>query len=262
MESTPRCRALSDRKNAFALFAPLLVAAVIWLVCTSRDAAAAPLTIEVDDAQNVTLSGSSDSLRSAVAELCRRGQINLVAYEAEDRPIAADYRNVPMADALGRLLRSEIYVAGLRAAGRRDQPLVTWLRVSGSKAGAVQSPPGVESADDPMPAEPTSAASAIDLGVAPNVIQLALTSNDSSTRERARRTIAETVQGNLLPLQRYLQRDAERSAAELAPFAYSSEVINGLMAVAQDVHERTQLQAILESLRLHQSSAGRRTFVR
>jgi len=220
--------------------------------CEAR--AAESLTIEVDSTQKVTIMGSSDSLRGAIADLCTRANVRLLAYEAEDRPFSASYQQLPLSEALARLLRSEIFLVGLRPRDDGGGDLVTWLRVSGAKGG-VGGPLFAAGATDTR--FPTSLAAAIDLGVAANVIETVLTSDDTIARNNARRTILENLRSNPAPLQRFLETAPATLAEQLMEFPHATEFLNSLQSVGRDVKQRSQIQTILRGIRARQDAARR-----
>jgi hypothetical protein len=219
-----------------------------------QDGRAAPgLAIEVDARQRVTMSGSSDSLRSAIAELCERAGVALVAYEAEDRPFTAAYQDVPLSEALARLLRSEIFLVGVRPSHDGSGQVVSWLRVSGASGGIGGGPLRAGTPGPPA----TTTIGGIDIGVSPEVVQTALTSDDTIARNTARRTILENLRSDPAALQRLLESDPVSVVDQLAGARHAAELLNSLQSVASGVKERTQIQTLLRSLRLRQEAARR-----
>jgi hypothetical protein len=229
-------------------------ASVVLLVAGATCSYAAPPTIEVYDSQRVTVSGSFDSLRGAVTELCRRAGVDLRAYEAEDRSFTASYEDLSLADALARLLRSEIYLAGLRP-GERGGAVVTWLRVSGSKGGVATPPTPALAALAPAAVTLEPGIEAIELGVAPKIVETALTSSDTAARNTARRRILEALSEDQASLQRYIDRDVTLVVDELAGFPHAADLVSSLQNVTRDMDERNHIQAILRALRLRQLDA-------
>lgn len=217
---------------------------------------ASPPVVAVRDAQHVTVAGNFDSLRAAITELCRRAGVELQAYEAADRPFAASYEDIPLAEALERLLRSEIYLAGLRPV-EHGRPVVTWLRVSGSVAGV--SAPQPSDLVPPAAVRLKSGIEAIELGVAPKIVETALTSSDTAARNTARRRILDALSEDQASLQRYVNRDVELVVDELAPFPHAVELVSVLQNMTRDTDERKQFQEILRVLRLRQLDAEGRS---
>jgi hypothetical protein len=232
----------------------LVAAAIVAMTAGAGQALGADgLTIDVDDAQKVTIVGSSDSLRSAITDLCTRADVRLVAYEAEDRPFSASYQQLPLSEALARLLRSEIFLVGLRPREQGAGELVTWLRVSGAKGGVG----GALIAGGAQSAPSANAAAAIDLGVAAEVIETALTSDDTIARNNARRTMLENLRSNPAPLQRYLETDVMILVEQLVEFPHAAEFLNSLQSVGGDVKQRSQIQTVLRGIRARQDAARR-----
>lgn len=234
-------------RTALATFAAVCAGAA-----AGGSALAQPFRIEVDAAQNVTISGSTDSLREAITEICERAGVELVSYDAEDRPFSASYQDVPLSEALSRILRSEIYLVGLRP-GERG-PVVSWLRVSGA-SGAVGGAP--LRAGAPQASRPGTVAG-IDIGVAADVIDTALTSDDTIARNNARRLILQNLRGNPAALERLLERDPAEIVDQLLGSRHAAELLSSLQSVASDVKHRTQIQTILRGLRLRQEAERRK----
>lgn len=215
-------------------------------------ASAAPLAIDVDAAQTVTITGSSDSLRAAIAEICQRADVKLVAYEAPDRPFSASYQHIPLSEALGRLLRSEIFLVGVRSSDNASEPVVTWLRVSGSTGGVANVP--IPDSASAQPPAASSAGSSVDLGVGPALVEAALTSQDTFARNNARRAILEALRGDPASLERFLDTDVAMVVDQMAAFPHSAELLNSLQSVTTNVEQRTKIQTLLRSLRMRQDA--------
>jgi len=236
------------------LVTAVALAAGVELAATP--APAAPLSIDVEAGQTITISGSSDSLRAAIAEICQRADVKLVAYEAPDRPFSAAYNRIPLSEALGRLLRSEIFLVGLRP-GDKSEQVVTWLRVSGATGGVAGAPApgGAAAAAAPAPGSPGPT---VDLGVAQLLVDTALTSDDTFARNNARRTILEALRGDPAPLERFLDTDVGATVDQMAGYQHAAELLNSLQSVTTNVEQRTKIQTLLRSLRLRQDADRRK----
>jgi hypothetical protein len=236
------------------------LAILVALVSGARDAQAssAELSIEVDGAQNVTVVGSGPSLRDTIVEICERANVKLLAYEAADRSFSASYRDIPLSEALARLLRSEAYLAGVQSgSGTPPSTQVNWLRVTGSAGGVggVARPVSAAAAQRMENAE--SAFSRIDLGVPPKVLETALASGDAGARNSARRAVILALREDPAPLERSLARDTSEFVKKLAVFPHAVELVQSLESVAGDANERTLLRGLTHDLRVRQE-AGRR----
>ena len=220
-------------------------------------AATDSLTIDVDARQNVTIAGSSESLHEAVAALCARAGVALMAYEADDRAISVSYRGIALSDALARLLRSEVYLAGVRA-DERGGTQVTWLRVTGSIGGprrpVAANFPGVNGAEVPVSRRVAS----IDLGVAPRIVETALSSDDVTARGGARRAIILSLREDRAALERYLARDSAEVIDELVVFPHAAELLQSLEGVTADSSSRTLLRGLTHELRVRQEADRRK----
>jgi hypothetical protein len=231
-----------------------ILASALLLVAGGRDSngSTESLSLELDSGQSVTLVGNGESLRATIAELCARANVELIAYEAADRPFAASYHGVPLAEVLARLLRSEVYLAGVRPGRERARTEVTWLRVTGSAGGVTELGPsmstkGVEKA----------AYAHIELGVSSKVIETALGSADVGARSSARRAVILALREDATPLERYLTGDTSELVSQLAPYPHAVELAQSLESVADDANERTLLRGVTHALRVRQEADRR-----
>jgi hypothetical protein len=223
--------------------------AAVLAIVIATVANAAAVTIAVDDAQNVTVSGSSESLRATIEELCARAGVELRAFEAEDRPFAAQYGRVPLSEVLARLLRTEAFIAGMRPDPRGGRARVAWLRVSGAR-GAVPAPARTAV----PPAASVRAASGFDFGPNPRLAETALTSKDPTARGRARQVVLDGLRADPSPLQRFVQRDPAQVVEDLVDYPHAAEFLRDLQTVTLDPAERSQLQAILGQVQVRQAA--------
>jgi hypothetical protein len=239
-----RCTVLVRTMSATFALAAAIVGA-------HNSALAQPLAISVNAGQTVSISGSTDSLRDAITDLCERAGVELRAYDAEDRPFSASFQDVPLTEALSRILRSEIFLVGLKPSNRG--PVVSWLRVSGA-SGAVAGSPLRAGAP---PASRPGTVAGIDIGVAADVVETALTSDDTIARSSARRVILQNLRSNPAALQRLLEREPAEIVEQLIHTRHAAEFLSSLQSVVSDVKDRTQIQTILRGLRLRQEAERR-----
>jgi hypothetical protein len=231
-----------------------VAALAVFVFASVCQAAPDDVAIEVDARQRVTISGRGDSLRAAIAELCRRADVRLLAYDAADRPFAARYSSVPLSEALARLLRSEVYLAGVQTKPGTRSTEVTWLRVTGSDGSAV-APHFAADGEGAAGVAPELAA--IDLGVSPRTIETALSSPDVGARAAARRSMVIALRENRAPLEQHLAGDPTDLVATLAGYPHAVELAQSLEAVAKDANERTLLRGITHSLRVRHDAEAR-----
>ncbi len=76
--------------------------------------ATAGLRVELDANQHATVAGRSASVKTLIEELCWRAGIELLSYDAEDRPFGGNYHDLPLARAFERILVRESFVFGMR----------------------------------------------------------------------------------------------------------------------------------------------------
>ena len=233
---------------------PVAATLALMVFATVCEAAPVGVTIDVDARQYVSISGSGDSLRDAVAELCRRANVKLLAYDAADRPFVASYSRVPLSEAFARLLRSEVYLAGLRAEDETGGVAVTWLRVTGSEGGSAAA---LLASGDDSGVDVAPELAAIDLGVSPRVMETALLSSDAGARATARRAVVLALRENRGVLERQLASDPTNLVAALAKYPHAIELAQSLEAVAQNANERTLLRGITHSLRVRHDADAR-----
>jgi hypothetical protein len=231
-----------------------ILASAVVLVAggSSSRATTASLSLEIDSSQNVTLVGNGDSLRATIVEVCARANVELVAYEAADRPFAASYHRVPLAEVLARLLRSEVYLAGVRPRRGQARTEVTWLRVTGSAGGVTEIRPSIA-----IEGNDKEAYADIELGVAPKVMETALESADAGARSSARRAVVLALREDATPLERYLASDTSELVSKLAPYPHAVELAQSLETVADDGNERTLLRSVTHALRVLQEADRR-----
>ena len=89
------------------------------------------LMLEVTLDQSVTAKGRAMSLRTVVEELCWRGGVQLLGYDAADRPFAANIEELPFRAALERLLNRESHIIWQDAGSSATPGRVAWMKVLG-----------------------------------------------------------------------------------------------------------------------------------
>jgi hypothetical protein len=109
--------------------------------------------LTVSNDQIVSLRGSSPSLRGVIQKLCAASGVELRQYEAEDRTWAGNYQDLPLAELLPRLLRTESYAVGMKS-GASAAPRIAWVRVMGAATGT---PSPIVPAMPPPPPPPPAA---------------------------------------------------------------------------------------------------------
>jgi hypothetical protein len=209
------------------------------------------MRIEVDARQMVTLSGASDSLHATVRELCERAGVTLRAFHAEDRAVSVEYEAVPLAEALARLLRSEVFIAGMRPAAGGERARVAWLHVSGS-AGGVATAASVRAVDTPHERS-IPVASGFDFGSNPRLVETALSSSDPTARGRARQAIFDEIGADPAALQRFALRDVDQVVEALVAYPHAAEFLRAVQTVTTNPDERGQIQSMIAKVQVRQA---------
>ncbi len=114
----------------------LAVVSVTLLTGAPSDSSAVDLLIEVDTMQRVTVRGRGSSVRGVLEEVCLRADVDLLSYDATDRPYGGTYLEVPIDEFFRRLLRDESYM--LETTSASGYPRVAAIRVLGDPAVAAE----------------------------------------------------------------------------------------------------------------------------
>jgi len=192
------------------------LAAIALLAAPS--AAQAQQTIKIDNYQVATVSGSWGSLQSLVEDLCFRAGIELRAYDAPDRPIAAHYHDVALAELLRRLLARESFVLTLRSAGGAPGSRVTSLRVIGdteTARGNRRRPSPFHKAQRPWQPPPSLLGSAF--GETPD-----------DDRQTALQQLTEGILTNKADLEGFLATDPAQMAEALQRYPNAAVMLRSL----------------------------------
>lgn len=223
---------------------PLLIATTAMLVLASGTrgtiVAAAGNTVEVSQEQAVTVVGVFPSLRSVVAEVCRRGGVELRAFDARDREVTVSYHGVPLTTALEGLLREESYLVGVAGNEPGKPPRVAWLRVvGGSDAGTTEViPPGDAGPDSSRP-QPT-----MGFEVPATFGNAEFSSEDPEQRARALHSIAS----RLVTTKEVMSADPRALAVALRDYPHARQLVTQLRDEQEDPDVRARLDQVLAAL--------------
>jgi hypothetical protein len=236
------------------------IALMLTMGATGVQAAAAGksgLAIEIHDGQLLTVIGQSGSLRALVADICTQAGVKLRGYDAADRPITVSYVDVPLRDALQRLLRDETYMIGVRAHPQSDDVDVAWVHVTGSKGGgsspgmALPMPPAMAAAAQAAQASAAGVPSSMaDFGFPANLLSQALSSQDVAARREATRLLAEHVEANPGLLDSFFAKDMAATAEDLVQFPFAKEALQTLAIRQKDPVARAKFEAMIKTVTL------------
>lgn len=218
------------------------------------------LVIEVKEGQRVSVSGQTSSLAQLVSDLCTKTGVSLRGYEAGDRPITVSYVDLPLRDALQRMLRDETYMIGVRAGARPADVEVAWVHVTGSKSGGPPSnvvvapppPPGAASQDAMAPGSLSS------FGVESNIVTQALGNQDAAARREAIGQLVERVEAYPGELDGFLAGDVRKTADELAAFPFAAEALHILSTQQSDPGKRAKLKTLIEALEARRDAEAKK----
>jgi hypothetical protein len=213
------------------------------------------LVIDVDGPQLVTMNGSASSLAELVSDLCTLSGVSLRGYEAADRPITVAYQAVPLHEVLLRMLRDENYIIGVRAGAGVNNFEVSWLHVTGAKAGSAR--PGAIPVPTPIassaatPAGQDVPGGMAGFGAEPAVVTKALGSANAVERKAAARELADHLEANPSKIDAFLARPIDANVAELSTFPYAGDALQSIWLRQKDPAVRAKLEAIVLELDKH-----------
>jgi hypothetical protein len=226
---------------------PGVLYAVLAVITPASPAFGQPLDIAVDPFQIATVSGRSESLRSVIEELCEAAEVQLLAYDAEDRPLIAGYENLPLHELLPRLLKKESYFVGLQANETDGETRVATLRVIGqSRSDPAASPPAnaLRQALNSRTEDRTPLA----FQIPPALLRSSFNSENEQTRERAAKYIKERLLGNIGQTQRFISIDAESIGVMLKPYKYASDILKQVRDQHDDPAVQIQIDTIVRAI--------------
>jgi hypothetical protein len=245
----------------------LLVVCAPMLTSTAPAYAAGP-ELFVSSDQLVTLSGSSPSLRDVVQQLCAAAGVDLRQYDAEDRPFSGNYHDVPLAELLPRLLRSESHAVGLRASAQSSSTRIAWLRVMGASTGKpaslgpmAASPLVSRLASAPLqdapPAPPEPGPAPAEEKLAPEMAPTIVAAmfrpamdniSDQEAHKRAVDSIVARLNDNEAAHEALADADPDVIARSLAPYPEARAVFAEIHAGVKDPEIQRRLNAIAAAL--------------
>jgi hypothetical protein len=222
-------RTVSTRQTAAAFLLG------IFLTTSFLPAQAADIT--VDESQQITAHGDSESLRDVVVQLCEEARIDLRGFAATDRTVSVAYDELPLDRFLSRLLREESYVVGLK--GDKNGVRIAWLRVMGPES----STGGLKFGDE----RPTS-----HFGVDKSVLETAWASEDESARKAATTKIVQKVVDDPAILDDFLAISPATTLEEIGDQPHAVTLLKNLMVTTDDNRRKFQIMGLVQSIRSRQ----------
>ncbi len=197
----------------FALFAAVAMLGV-------ASPAHAQQTIKIDDHQVATVIGSWRSLQSLVEDLCFRARVELRGYDAPDRPAAAHYQDLGLAQLFRRLLSRESFVLTVSSGHGANGLKVTSLRVMGDGETARanrRKPSRFRKASRPWQPPPSLLGSVFGEDL-------------DEDRQAALRQLANGILANKADLEGFLDTDPGQMAKALERYPNAAQMLRELRA--------------------------------
>lgn len=215
----------------------VIVAAVTawWLPVTAASGEPAGIILEVAADQRVSVVGRSASLKTVIEDVCYRAGVDVLFYDAADRPFGGTHRDIALHELLGRLLREESFmVETVRISGVVH---VTSLRVLGEPAvGAARRARG--------------GGARRRFEVPPVLLDTAFGAPgaDAAERDAALATLAARISGDPVQLQGFLATDSHLIADAIRRYAGVEKQLREMQRRASDPRISQKIDEIVAAL--------------
>lgn len=222
---------------------------MLAMIATATASQAAAPVVTVDDEQRATVSGQFDSLKELVEEICRKAEIPLYTYDAEDRTVTAGYEDRPLHEVLRRLLRTDSHILGIRSVD--GEARVVSVRVMGENKG-VFNPylPGrgarpdigeaLREARQQVPARP--------FAVPSDLLNSSFNSDNADDHRKAAEYISSELLGSVGSQQRFIGVDSRAIARTFAPYKRSRSILAKVRDMQTDPAVRIKINQIISEL--------------
>ena len=184
----------------------------------------------------MSFSGRSPSLKLVVEDICYRAGVDLLFYDALDRPFGGQLRELPLAGLFDRVLTEESYLVEIVSSGSMGAR-VTTLRVLGDNvAGSARRAAG---AGHRKP-----------FRVPPALIDQAFGFNGGSVDERnaALATLAKRISGDSRQLEGFLATDPQLIAGALRRYKEVEAPLRELQKQYSDARISEKIDEVIEIL--------------
>ena len=206
----------------------------------------AVFTVEVGPEQRVSVQGRSASLRLVIEDICYRAGVEMVFYDAADRPFGGTYHDLPLRELLDRLLHQESYMVETVHVASTQADMVSSLRVLGDPAvAAARRAKG-------------GGAARRRFQVPPALLDTAFgkTTASSTERDTALATMAGRISGDPAQLQGFLATESRLIAETIRRYAGVEEPLRRLQTQYADPRIVHKIDEILAAL-ANAAPAGR-----
>lgn len=216
------------------------------LISGAARANAEEISIGVASDQRVSVSGRGSSQRSVIEEVCYRAGVDLLFYDAADRPFGGDYAALALPMFLERVLRDESYIVETVSHQGMDVPYVTTLRVLGDPAVAA-----LRRASSPRVRRRPR------FQVPPSLVSTAM-SADAAGREAALSVLGARIAGDPTQLQGFLATEPRLIAEAIRRHEGAEEALRELQQRYPDPRISGKIEEVLAALKAMTSVASAR----
>ena len=226
---------------------PVALVATAVLVCAAappvlaQGAVASVRLPKIDfvSQNDVSVVGTSESLRETIKALCESGDVELRQYRAPDRPVSARYEGAPLRHVFERLLRQESFMLGFSAGESDGRPRIAWLSVIGTEGGAqVAAAKGGASADRRARTRSSS------------IFPLELIDNENAgARVAAAKTYARRLDSEEELRTQLLDGNVSELAAQLSGHRYARAFLQTVRTTVRNPEARIKINSLLSRVR-------------
>jgi len=221
----------------FRTLVRLGAAGALALTANASPSFAQSYRMEVTSSQSITFTGRAESLREVVEEVCWRADVDLLFYDADDRPFGGTFRDLPLQEFLPRLLARESFLTGHARPYEGAPVRVSWLQVLGDPQVAARrrasGQTGTRRRRDPI-------------DVPPMLLQAAFARDaDDANRQAAIAALTERIGSDSTRLEAFLATEAHLIAETLASYGDGTA---SLLREQQQQHPDSRVRAKLDEI--------------
>lgn len=230
VNSLRRCR-----PTPTATLAIVAAVAAWWLPVIAAVGEPAGITLEVAAGQRVSVIGRSASLKTVIEDVCYRAGVEVLFYDAADRPFGGTHRDIALHDLLRRLLRDESFMVETVRVGGGVR--VTSLRVLGEPAVAAARRARGGGARRRFEVPPVLLDTAFGAPTA-----------DAAERDAALATLAARISGDPVQFQGFLATDSRLIADAIRRYAGVEKQLREMQGRAPDPRIAQKIDEIVAAL--------------
>ena len=219
---------------------PLVVSAILIGVTPASHA-----DVAVTTDQRVTIDGEYPSLEQLIEDLSWRAGFELRSFGLEDRMVDQRMTDVPLDDALRRLVGRDLYTVGL-SVGADGVSRVTWVEIPGPRE-----PMGARKGVA-KPRAPDEAP----FQVPPKLFLAAFESTDPAVRAEAWTAISRRVLDDPVERERFIATDVAMFVDAMKKYPDAVTILRGMASAQSDSMLRSKLEQVIAALEGAPRAAG------